>query len=117
ESELALDLIAHRAGEADAGRSSDLLQAGGNIDAIAQQIAALSDHVAEIDADAEFHPPPRSQVGIVALERPLNGDRGAHGLHGTRELRHHAVAGRCEDPSSMLLNEIANCATVGAEGA
>ena len=67
EVELALDLLAHRAGDADAGGRRDLLQPGGDVDAVAQQVLALGDHIAKVDADAELHPPPRGQIGVAAL--------------------------------------------------
>ena len=53
------DLVAHRAGDADAARLGKHLEARRDIDAIAENVVLLDDHVAEIDADAELDPPRR----------------------------------------------------------
>src|SRR5262249_60116858 len=87
--ELVLDLLANRAGEADAGASGKLLQARSDVDAIAQEIVSLRDDVADVDGDAKLHPLALWQVSNASLQPALDCDRGAHPLHGARGLRHH----------------------------
>ena len=41
----------------DAARLGDAFESRGDIDAVAEDIVVLDDHVAEVDADAEFDPP------------------------------------------------------------
>jgi hypothetical protein len=46
------DLLAHCGGDADAARFRDRLEARGDVDAVAEDVAVLDDHIAEVDADA-----------------------------------------------------------------
>ena len=47
------DLVVHDAGNADPARLGERFQARGDIDSVAKDVAALGDHVTEIDPDAE----------------------------------------------------------------
>ena len=47
------DLVAHRAGDADAAGLGQRLQPRRDIDAVAEDVVVLGDDVAEIDADAK----------------------------------------------------------------
>ena len=62
------DLIADRARDADAAGLGELLQARGDVDAVAEDVVVLDDHVAEIDADAELDP---RAGGTSALRRAM----------------------------------------------
>jgi hypothetical protein len=55
--QLVADLIAHRARDADAAGLGQRFQPRGDIDAVAEDVAAFGDDVAEIDADAKLDPP------------------------------------------------------------
>ena len=58
ELELALDLVEGGAGDHDAARLGQLLEPGGDVYAVAVDVAvALDDHVAQVDADAEADAP------------------------------------------------------------
>ncbi len=54
DAEPAADLVADRARDADAARLGQLLQARGDVDAVAEDVVVLADHVAEVDADPEL---------------------------------------------------------------
>jgi hypothetical protein len=54
EIELIPDLIVNSVGDANGARLGESLEAGGDVDAIAEDVAAVDDHVAEIDTDPEF---------------------------------------------------------------
>ena len=53
QAELALELVVGGARDQHAARLAQLLQAGRDVDAVAEQVVALDHDVAEVDADAE----------------------------------------------------------------
>src|SRR5262249_11898043 len=57
EIELIPDLLVHSAGDANGAGRGESREAGGDVDAIAEDVAAVDDHVAEIDTDPEFETP------------------------------------------------------------
>ena len=73
---------------------SDALDAGSNVHAVAHQIIALHNDVADMDADAQRQSPLR--VGLLDCLRRL------YRLHGTGELDQEAVAYRLKQPPGML---------------
>src|SRR5205823_13226828 len=83
-------------------RLGERFQTRGDIDAVAQQIVTVDDHIAEMDADAEPH---RSSFGIprcVRSDRILYCYCALHGGDCAGEIRHHAVAGGMKDAAAML---------------
>ena len=69
DAEILAHLIPDRRGNRNAARLRQRLQPCRDIDAIAQDVVALDDNVAEVDTDAEFDLLVRSDVEIA---RPLN---------------------------------------------
>src|SRR5579872_3522387 len=66
-------------GETDCAGLSDALEARGDVDAVAHQVAvALLDDVADMDADAKFYPAVVRQAGIALHHTALNLDGAAH---------------------------------------
>jgi hypothetical protein len=57
EIELIPDLLVNGVGDANGARPGESLEAGGDVDAIAEDVAAVDDHVAKIDTDPELEPP------------------------------------------------------------
>jgi hypothetical protein len=57
EIELIPDLLINGVGDANGTRLGESLEAGGDVDAIAEDVAAVDDNVAEIDTDPELEPP------------------------------------------------------------
>jgi len=55
----------HGARDADAARIREALEAGGDIDAVAQEVAVPLDDVADGDADAEEKPPARRKREVA----------------------------------------------------
>ena len=104
--ELALRLFPHDFTHADACRAGDFLEACGDVHPVAQEVDPFRDHVADIDADAVLQSLGRRQIGIVALQCPLDRDGGAHRLHDACEFDDDAVAGRAENPTAVLADEI-----------
>jgi hypothetical protein len=72
EIQFVADLIVHSAGKADAARIGEAFEARGDVDAVAVDLGALGHYVAEIDADAEFHPAGRRQIRVGGFEGALN---------------------------------------------
>ena len=79
ELEPGADLLAHRRGDADAAGLGQGLEARGDVDAVAEDVVALDDHVAEIDADAELDPARRRHVGVAPDHALLDLDRALDG--------------------------------------
>ena len=88
--------------EHDAARLADRLKAGGDIDAVAHEVAvAFLDHVAEMDADPELDPPVGRQAGVAPAHAVLHLDRASHRIHDAAELGENAVPGALDDPAMM----------------
>ena len=79
-------------------RLGDALEPRGDVDAIAHEIAVrLLDHVAEMDADAQFDAPSDRDARVALDHRVLNFNRAAHGVDHAAELDDEPVAGALED--------------------
>jgi hypothetical protein len=75
EIELIPDLLVNCMRDANRAGLRESLEAGGNIDAVTEDIAAVDDYVAEIDADSEFEAPVRRNriVDSASYSLDLNG--------------------------------------------
>ena len=104
--ELSRDLAAHLAkgvfGDADAARFSQAFEARGDVDTVAIDVVGLDDHVAEVDADAQFDAAFRPDAGVPLRHRLLHLDRAAHRIDDARKFHQHAVAGGLDDPAVVL---------------
>ena len=92
--------------DAQAARLGKRLQPGGDIDAVAEQIAVFDDDIAEVDANAQAHAPVLGNVGVLRPLEALNFDGATHSLDSARKLGDDAVAGASEDPAAMALDHI-----------
>ena len=95
-------MVADRARDADAARRRQPLQPRRDVDAVAINIAAIGDHVAEIDADAKSQAALLGEVQIAVGHRALDFAGTAHRVDDAGEFRQHAVAGGLDDPAVML---------------
>ena len=74
----------------------------GDIDAVAHQIAvALLDHIAQMNADAEFDAALGRQAGVALDHAVLHFNRAAHRVDHAAKLDEAAVAGALDDASVM----------------
>src|SRR5215510_13689644 len=64
EIELISDLLVNSVGDANGARPGESLEAGRDVDAIAEDVAAVDDHVAKINTDPE-HETPIRRDGVV----------------------------------------------------
>jgi hypothetical protein len=74
----------------------------GDVDAVAIEIVALDDHVAQIDADAQFDAVVRRDTRVPLGHRLLHRDRAAHRVDDARKFHKHAVAGGLDDAALVL---------------
>ena len=87
-------------GNADRSGLGDPLQARGDIDAVAHEIAvAFLDHVAEMDADPKFDALVRRDLGVALDHCPLDFNGAIHCVDNTPELDNCAIAGALDDPA------------------
>ena len=97
-----LDEIAHGARHGDAAGLGQRLDAGGEIDAVAEDVLVLlvDDDFAEMDADAEQHALLDGQRLVEARHALLDVDGGADRGHRRAELGQHGVARRADQPAA-----------------
>jgi hypothetical protein len=69
EIELIPDMLVNSVGDANGARLGESLKAGGYVDTITEDVAAIDDHVAEIDTDPEFETPVRGGRVIDGASR------------------------------------------------
>jgi hypothetical protein len=95
-------MVADRARDADAPRRRQRLQPCRDVDAIAVNVVAVGDHVAEIDPDAKAQAALLGKIEIAVGHRALDFGRTAHRVDDAGEFRQHAVAGGLDDAAVML---------------
>jgi hypothetical protein len=88
------------------------LQPRREVDAVAQQILAIDQHVAEVHADAKAQAPPRRGL---AIELALHFDGALHRFDSGGKFRDQAVAGGVGDASAMALDQFGEHGAGGAE--
>src|SRR6266849_3092984 len=93
----------------------ETLQPRRNVDAVAVDLFALHHDIAEVDADAEFHPALGWQIRVLGLEGGLDVDRALDRIHDAGEFRQHAITGRVNEAPVMLLDERIDQLAVGRE--
>ena len=87
--------------EIDAARFGQGGEPGGDVDAVAEDVPALGDDVAEIDPDAHRDPPLVRQAAVL-FGHPLAQRRGAaHRIDHAFELDQRDFAGLLEDLSAV----------------
>jgi hypothetical protein len=69
EVELVAHLVAHDAADADPARIGQGFETGGDIDAVAEDVALINDDVAEINTNAELDTPFGGDAGVAQIGR------------------------------------------------
>jgi hypothetical protein len=75
------DLIANGARDADSAGFGERFQSRSDIDTVAENIAVLDDHIAEIDSNAELEALLIGYIGIALGHALLDFNGAARGLH------------------------------------
>ena len=92
-------------GDADPIGLGDAFEPGGDVDAVAEDVVTLDEHIAEMDADAPLHAAVAGNCGIPLRRHLLQRQGAFDGADHRGELDQHTVAGRFEDPPVMLSDE------------
>src|SRR5271170_6958975 len=98
------DVVMNRIGDEHPAGIGQGFDPCGDVDAVAIEVVALDDHVAEIDPDAQFDAVVRAYTRVVLGHRLLHRDRAAHRVDDARKLDQHAVAGGLDDAPVVLGN-------------
>ena len=99
--DLAAHLLVHLGRDAGAAGLRQRFQPRGDVDALAIDVRAFADHVAEIDADAE-QDAATGGLGLVRLRHPaLKLQSRSDGIGGAAELDQYAVAHDFHDAPAM----------------
>ena len=91
EWQLGLDLIIDAAGDENAAGIGKRLQSGRNVDPIAEQVGALDDDIAEVDADAKLEVAIAREVEVSLRQLVLGLGRATCRLDRACELREDTV--------------------------
>ena len=100
--ELVADLVVRRARDADAAGLAQRFEAGGDVDAVAENVVAVDDDVADIDADPEHDPLVVRNLRVAPGHLALNIDRAGDRIDDTGEFDQHAVAGGLDDAPAVF---------------
>ena len=96
------DLFVSGVRQTNAAWFRDTFEAGGDVDAVAHQIAvSLFDYIAQMDADTKLDAPLRRQAGIALNHARLHRDGAAHRVHNAAEFQEQAVASRFDYAAVM----------------
>ena len=85
----------------DTARLGDAFDPRRDVDAVAKDILAFDDDVADIDADPELDRIGLGTTGIVLAKLSLNFDGASDGIHGACEFHQRAVAHELDDTAGM----------------
>ncbi len=100
----------------DAADRAGLLQAHGDVHALAVQNAVvLLDHLAKVDAGAEPHALHVGHDAVALPDRALHRDGAAQRLDGRGELDHEAVAGAAEHAAAVPADQAVDDLAAGAQ--
>ena len=100
--QLAPDLVVDLAGDADGARLGQGLQAGGEVDTLAVDVAVLDDDIAEADADSEPNAFRLGSLTRVLGDICLDLDRAAYRLDDAGEFAKQPVAHELDQTASVL---------------
>ena len=121
QAELAHRVLADAVGDADSPCDRQRLQPGGDVDTVADEVLALHDHFALVQADAEGHLLGRGAVRAEGGQPLLDEDGRAQGEHDAGEFSQQPVAEFLEHPAAEHLHagvdHVAACCVQPRQGA
>src|SRR5919199_1830817 len=95
-------LVTHDATDVDVAGLRNLFQARRNIDAVAEDVVLLGDHITEIDADPKRNAPLVWDISLALRHPALDLYSAAYGIHNAREFHEHAVARILDNAAPVL---------------
>ena len=93
------DALVDDRGDADAAWFGERFKPRGDVDAVAVEVVALHDHVAEIDADAQHDRRLGGALIRCVLRRALHRQGAVHGIDDACEFDDGAIADQLHDPA------------------
>ena len=100
--EPAVHMVPHRARDADAAYRALRLQPSGDIHAVAMQVRAVRDHVANVDTNAEANAPVGRLIAVIDRHLLLYLDRAAHCAIDAVECDQQRVAAGLHHSAAVL---------------
>jgi len=91
------DMVAHRLGYRDPAAVRDTFKAGRDIDAVAKQILAFNDHIAQVDAHPKLDAAILRNLDIPSAHRALDDDGAFNGIHDAWEFHQDSIARQLDD--------------------
>ena len=114
--ETPVHMVPHRARDADAAYRALCLQSSGDVHAVAMQVSAVRDHVANVDADAEANAPVRRLIAVIDRHLLLYLDRAAHRAVDAVERDQQRVAAGLHHSAAVLADgRVDQCASQRAQ--
>ena len=108
ERQLSIDLVEGLTGDADTAGLRDSFEARCDVHAVAVDVAAIDDDVAEMQAHSKQHPAVIPHAAIAYVHLPLDLRRTFHRFDHTSELGQDAVAHELHDSTAMPLDRGCN---------
>ena len=102
KAQLVAHRVAHALGDANAARLGQTLQPRGNVYPVAENVVAVVDDVAKIDADAELDTLGLRHAGVAVGHAALDFDSAAHRVDGASEFHQQSIAGGLDDLAAVL---------------
>jgi hypothetical protein len=97
-----LDLLDDVVGHADVARIGDAFETGGHVHAVPENVAAIEDYVADIDADAKVDPRFLRNLGVSLGHASLDIHRTTHRVHGAAEFGQQPISRVLDDTPTVL---------------
>ena len=91
--------------DADAARLCEFLQPRRDVDAVAKNVVAVDDHIAEIDADAQLQPPRRRYRLVEHDGSLLYRNSAIERIDNAGEIGEQAVAGGADNAPAVICNQ------------
>src|SRR5207237_10632560 len=104
EAQLIQYLVADNSARADSPRFCHRLQPRGDIDAVAMNVVAINDDVADVDANTKVKTLMGRSSCITLGHATLHVDRTAHRIDNAREFQQQTITGCLDYPAAILVD-------------
>jgi hypothetical protein len=108
-------VIVHSSRDADLPALYQPLEPGGDVHAVAEDVALFDHDVADVDANSEAHLSPFRLTFIGSCKRLLDLDCAVNRVEYAREFGKYAIAGGVRDPTSMASDKLVDYSATGGQ--